>query len=228
MHRHVLGPATAACCVAAFALLGTWAPARGAEPTATPSGIEGMPGAGREDVVRALRKVHHKYGEHAVQIETQLLVNAMRNGSLRATAVRVEGVKPYRDKRYLGFDVETGLVFDTTTRDERTRIEMLWTTILVPTLERLTELRLPADGIRVALHYHHRPYRSLAELRASIDEPGTPEETDFYVLTPDVSDLVDHRLTPHTLIARTQVTVDGGARAIAALAPDVPTAPGPE
>ena len=228
MHRRRRDGRARLVCVAALALLTLPAVAPGAEPTATPSGIEGMPGAGREDVLRALRKVHHKYGEHAVQIQTQLLVNAMRNGSLRATAVRVDGVKPYRDKRYLGFDVETGLVFDTTTRDEPTRIAMLWTTILIPTLERLTELRLPADGIRVALHYHHRPYQSLAELRASIDEPGTPEETDFYVLAPDVSDLVYHRLTAHTLIARTQVTVDGGERVIAALVSDVPTAPGPD
>jgi len=216
--------------VAAMILLAVAAPAIGAdpEPTATPrpNDLGDVSGASRDDVARALRKVHHKYGEHAVQIETQLLLNAMRNGSLRATAVSVPGIAAYGDKQYLGFDVETGLIFDSTTRDERARIEMLWTTILVPTFERLTELRLPSDGIRVALHHHHRPYRSVDELRATIDQPGTPEEIDFYVLTPDVTDLVYKRLTAETLIAKARVTVDGAERTVPTLV-GPPTEPGP-
>jgi hypothetical protein len=202
--------------------------AAAADPEPLPSGMESLGSASRGDVVRALRKVRHHYGDDAIVIETQLLVNAMRNGSLRATAVSVDGVRAHEDKRYLVFVVDTGLVFDSATRDETTRVHVLWETIMVPTLERLQGLRVPADGIEVAMRYHHRPYRTLAELRAHLDQPGTPEETDFYVLGPDVDALIGRSETPHTLLARAHVTVDGAARAVAAAPADLPTAPGPE
>mgnify|MGYP006992523163 FL=1 len=191
-----------------------------AEPVPLPSAAGELPGATRGDVVRALRKVRHKYGEDAVVIESQLLINAMRSGSVRAAAVSVDGVKRDHDKRYLGFTVETGLIFDSQTRDEMARIRMLWATIMAPTLERLTGLRVPADGIKVAMRYHHRPYRSQHDLRASIDRPGTPEETAFYILTPDV--------TAPNLIARARVTVDGEERSVQASSEDPPTTPGPD
>lgn len=202
--------------------------AAGTEPAPLPSAAGEIPGATRDDVVRALRKVHHKYGEDAVVIESQLLINAMRSGSVRASAVSVDGVKQDHDKRYLGFVIETGLVFDTQTRDVMARIRMLWATIMTPTLERLTALRVPADGIKVAMSYHHRPYRSQNDLRASIDHPGTPEEIAFYVLARDVDALVTRNVTAPNLIARARVTVDGEERAVEASAEDPPTTPGPE
>ena len=199
-----------------------------ADPAPLPSAINEMPSASRDDVVRALRKVRRKYGEHAVLIETQLLINAMRNGSLRATAVGVDGVRPYREQQYLSFDVETGLIFDSATRDETHRIQMLWSTIMVPTLERLTALTVPADGIAVRMRYHHRPYRTQDELRSTIEQLGTAEETNFYLLTGDVDALVKHSVTAVDLLTRARVTVDGAERVVAAPGPDSARAPGPE
>lgn len=212
--------------LAVMALLG--GAAVHADPQPPPSAIEEFPSATRDDVVKALRKVRRKYGEHAVLIETQLLINAMQRGSLRATAVGVDGVRPYRDKRYLAFDVETGLIFDSMTLDETRRIHLLWTTIMVPTLERLTALQVPADGIKVRMRYHHRPYRSLEQLRASIEEPGTPEETCFYLLTGDLDALVDHSVSGSSLLTHARVTVNGAERVVAAPGPEGPVAPGPQ
>jgi hypothetical protein len=200
-----------------------------ADPEPLPSGMEDLGSASRNDVVHALRKVRHHYGDDAIVIETQLLMNAMRGGSVRATAVTVDRVRRHEDKKYLVFVVDTGLVFDSATRDETTRVHMLWETIMAPTLARLQQgLRVPADGIQVTLRYHHRPYRTLDELRANLDQPGTAEETDFYVLGPDIDALVGQTETPHTLLARTRVTVDGSARVVAPAPADLPTAPGPD
>lgn len=199
-----------------------------AGPAPLPSAAGEIPSATRGDVVRALRKVRHKYGEDAVVIESQLLINAMRSGAQRATAVSVEGVTRDRGKRYLVFIVETGLVFDSQTRGERVRIRMLWATIVAPTLERLAGLQVPADGIKVVLRYHHRPYRSQYDLRASIDRPGTPEETAFYVLTPDVAALATRDVTAPNLIARARVTVDGQERTVEVSGDDPPSTSGPD
>jgi hypothetical protein len=188
-------------------------PAR-ADPVPLPSAAGEIPGATRYDVVRALRKVHQKYGEDAVVIESQLLINAVRSGSVRATAVSVDGVKRDHKRRYLGFVVDTGLVFDSQTRDEQARIGMLWATIMAPTLERLTGLRVSADGIKVVLRHHHRPRRSQDDLSASVDQVGTPEETAFYVLAADVEALVTREVSVSNLITRVRVTVDGEERTV--------------
>jgi len=225
-HRQAVVLKVVALLAAAALLAATGAAAEPTPPAA--AALEEMPSATRDDVVRALRKVRRKYGEDAAVIETQLLINAMRHGSVRATTVSVDGVKPYRGKRYLGFSVETGLIFDSQTRDVVTRIHILWSGIMVPTIERLASPRIPADGIKVALQYHHRPYKSRDELRTGMDRPGTSEETVFYLLTPDLTELAARHLTTRDLIARARISVDGKERDVEIADPDPPEAPGPE
>jgi hypothetical protein len=200
-----------------------------ADPEPLPSGMENLDSASPKDVARALRRVRHHYGDDAIVIETQLLMNAMRNGSLQATSVGVDGIRTHEGKRYLVFLVDTGLIFDSSTRDETMRVHMLWETIMAPTLEHLSQgLRVPADGIEVVLRYHHRPYQTRDELRADLDRPGTAEETDFYVLGPDIDAMLLRTETPHTLIARARVTVDGNLRTVASAPATLPTTPGPD
>jgi len=93
---------------------------------APPADLDAIPSAKREDVIRLLRKVRHRHGEDAVVIQSQLLLNAMQHGSVLATGVRVDRVVEALDKRYLGFVLETGLVFDDSTRDRVTRAQILW------------------------------------------------------------------------------------------------------
>lgn len=214
---------------AALTVLVTGSSTSAADPRPVPSGMEEQFGsASMDQVSRALAKVRRRYGEDAIVIETQLLVHAMRSGSVRATGVRVEGVREHHGKKYLVFVVETGFVFDSATRDESTRVHMLWSSIMAPTLERLTALRIPADGIKVEMQYHHRPYRDAAELRANIDRPGTAEQTDFYVLTSDIDALVRRTVTPQMLVVRAEIAVDGVERPASAPPADLPTTAGPD
>lgn len=200
-----------------------------AAPTPAPSEVEGFESATPEEVSHLLRTTRRQYGDDAVTIETGLLLHAMRNGSVLATGVRIDGIREYQGKRYVGFQVETGMVFDDLTRDEVARVQILWANVMEPVLVRLTDgLQVPADGISVALQYHHRPYASVAELRASIDRPGLAEEAAFYVLASDVEDLVRQRLTPRALIERTRIVVDGRERSVPRPDGDLPGTPGPE
>jgi hypothetical protein len=199
-----------------------------AEPLVNPpERLDQIPGGTRESVTRLLQKVRRRYGEGAVVIQTQLLLNAMRHGAVLATGVRVDGVKKYRGTRYLGFHLDTGLIFDDLTRDGAARVQMLWATIMEPTLASLAGLEVPAEGIKVEMQYHHRPYRSQGELRRTIDQPGVSEETSFYVRTADVSDLGTPGVTPRDLFRRCRIAVDGTEREIAAPSQDPPGAPGP-
>src|SRR3954447_23658672 len=130
-----------------------------------------MPTTSREGVTKLLQKIRRKWGEDAVLIDTSLLLNAMRNGSVLASGSRIDGIKEYDGKRYLGFDVETGLVFDDNSRNEIARVHMLWHTIIVPPLQRLSKLSVPADGIVVRMQYFHSAYGSLHELRQRLNAP---------------------------------------------------------
>ena len=162
-------------------------------------------------------------------IQTNLLLNAMQQGSVLATGVRVDRVDEALGKHYLGFILETGLVFDDSTRDRVARVQILWATIMEPTLARLQDgLQVKPDGMMVQMQYYHRPYRSVAELRASIDRPGTSEEARFYVLAADLEAVVRGELTLRALMGRARITIDGGEVAVAPPQTDQPLTPGPE
>lgn len=198
---------------------------------APPASLDEIPSAKREEVTHLLRKVRQRHGDDAVVVQTHLLLNSMQQGSVLATGVRVgERVEEMAGKRYLPFVVETGLVFDDSTRDRAQRAQILWATIMEPTLARLKnglDVRA-ADGMVVQMQYFHRPYRSEDELRAHIHEPGTSEEARFYVLSADLAEVVRGNVTLRALLAKTRTTIDGGEIAVAPPAMDAILTPGPE
>lgn len=203
-------------------------PACGQTP-APPTSLEDIPSAKPQDVTRLLRKVRQRHGEDAVVIQTNLLINAMQKGSVLATGVRVDKVQEHRGKRYLGFVLESGFVFDDSTRDRVARAQIIWATVIEPTLARLQDgLQVQADGMVVHVQSHHRAYRSADELRKDIDRPGTAEEQRFYVLASDVDAVVRGELTARTLLARAQVVADGEDLALPPIREDLVLTPGPD
>ena len=209
-------------------------PAAAAEPTlaplASPDSLDDMPSAKPQDVARLLRKVRQRHGEDAIVVQTHLLLNAMQKGSVLATGVRVERVEEAHGKRFLRFVLETGFVFDDSTRDRVQRAQILWASIMEPTLARLEDgLQVEkADGMVVQMQSFHRPYRTADELRTHIDQPGTSEETRFYVASADLDDVVRGKRTLRTLLAAAHPTVDGADVSVAAPADEMVFTPGPE
>jgi hypothetical protein len=197
---------------------------------APPASLDDISSAKREDVTRLLRKVRQRHGEDAVVIQTHLLLNAMQQGSVLATGVRVDRVEESLGKRYLGFDLETGMVFDDNTRDQEARLQVLWGAVLEPTLARLEDgLQVEkADGIMVQMQYHHRPYRTVAELRDDIEQPGTAEVARFYVLAADLDAVVRKRMPLQQMLPKSRVTVDGTERAVGMVPASLSLTPGPD
>jgi hypothetical protein len=201
-----------------------------AQTPAPPASLDDIPSAKREDVIRLLRKVRQRHGEDAVVIQTHLLLNAMQKGSVLATGVRVDRVEESLGKRYLGFDLETGIVFDDNTRDQEARLQVLWGAVLEPTLARLEDglQVVKADGIVVQMQYHHRPYRTVAELRSSIEQPGTAEIARFYVLAEDLDAVVRKQMPLPQMLAKSRVTVDGTERSVRTVPDGFALTPGPD
>jgi hypothetical protein len=214
----------------AMIVLGLVLPGRAlAQTPAPPASLDDIPSAKREDVTRLLRKVRQRHGEDAVVIQTNLLMHAMQQGSVLATGVRVDKVQEHRGKRYLGFFLESGFVFDDATRDQVARAQIVWATVLEPTLARLKDgLQVKADGLVVHVQSHHRAYRSADELRKDIEHPGTLEEHRFYVLASDVDAVVRGELTARTLLARAQITCDGRDLSVPPIGESLELTPGPQ
>lgn len=202
-----------------------------ADPSpAPPASLDDLPSAKPQDVARLLRRVRQRHGEDVVVVQTHLLLNAMQRGSVLATGVRVERVEELRGKRWLRIVLETGFVFDDSTRDRAQRAQILWATIMEPTLARLGDgLQVEkADGMLVEMQSFHRPYRSADDLRAHIHEPGVPEATRFYVASSDVDEVVRGKRTLRALLGDVHTTIDGEDLAVRPPRDDEVLAPGPE
>ena len=199
-------------------------------PASPPDSLEDLPSAKPQDVARLLRKIRQRHGEDAVVVQTHLLLNAMQKGSVLATGVRVERVEEAHGRRFLRFVLETGFVFDDSTRDRAQRAQILWATIMEPTLARLADgLQVEkADGLVVQMQYFHRPYRNADELRAHIHDPGTTEEARFYVASADLDDVVRGKRTLHALLSTAHTTVDGADLAVEPPVDGMVLTPGPE
>jgi hypothetical protein len=196
-----------------------------------PQGLDDVPTDKKEEVVHLLRKVRERHGDDAVVIQTHLLLNAMQKGSVLTTGIRVDRVEESFGKRYLGFALETGMVFDDNTRDPEARLQVLWGAVLEPTLARLEDgLQVQtADGIMVEMQYRHRPYRNVAELRSSLDaEPGTVEVARFYVLAADLDAVVRKEMPLAAMLTKSHVIVDGAERSVRLVPADLPLTPGPD
>lgn len=217
--------------VAVALLVGpVWAVEPTPAPLAAPDSLDDIPSAKPQDVARLLRKVRERHGEDAIVVQTHLLLNAMQKGSVLATGVRVEHVEQAQGKRFLRFVLETGFVFDDSTRDRVQRAQILWATIMEPTLARLEDgLQVEkADGMVVQMQSFHRPYRSADDLRAHIDEPGLSEETRFYVASADLDDVVRGKRTLRTLLSQVHTTIDGADLVVTPPKDDETLTPGPE
>ncbi|MBI4515678.1 MAG: hypothetical protein HY699_07675 [Deltaproteobacteria bacterium] len=179
------------------------------------------------EVLQALAEVRKQYGADAVMLEGFLMGHAIESGAVRETAVTVSGIQEYRQKRYLTFTLDSGIVYNDRELGADERLGRTWTRIVEPTLRRFRGLDLRADGLGLWINYTHKPYTDEADLRAHLSQgAGEPEAALFYLLTSDLAELYAARITGQQLAERASVLVNGVGRSVRVEAAE-PTPPAP-
>lgn len=179
----------------------------------------------KAEIFSAMQDVRRKYGSDAVMLEGHLLGQAVRNGSVGEAAISVGDFEVHDGKRFLAFQLETGIVYNDRELSAAGRPARAWSEIVEASLRKFRGITLPADGIVLRLVYTHREYDDEAELRAHIrDQPGIPETAVFYLLLPDIGEMLGDRISGQQLIDGSMVLVNGVTPHILLAAP-TPTAP---
>jgi hypothetical protein len=141
-------------------------------------------------MMASLGEVARLYGPHAVILQTALLNEAVRNGSILEARVEKPAVERRDGKKYIAFVLESGIVFNDRSVSASERVQRTWREIVAAALRRLTEIELRADGVAVCVGYHHRSYADEQQLRAELPAGrGEAERLSFYVPMPDASRL---------------------------------------
>jgi hypothetical protein len=79
------------------------------------------------------------------------------------------------------FLVDTGLILNEQTTDQNGRLLTIWDQILTKAFLHMDTLRVPADGVRIDLLYHHKSFPQTDYLVEHVDEPGPIEEAKCYI-----------------------------------------------
>ncbi len=172
---------------------------------------EGLPwggGAPPAELFKLLQDLDHQYGPDTVTLVSWLLDAATRSGSVLTSSVQVNGSETREDAKFLVFQVDTGIIFNTRTVDQNARLAVLWEKILAKAFTHLETLRVPADGVMVNLLYHYKSFPETDDLSEHVDEPGPIEEAKFYFRTDPLRAFLSKELSPQTLLSRSQVLIN--------------------
>src|SRR5262249_17894479 len=94
---------------------------------------EGLPWGGGTppaELFKLLQDLDRQYGPDTVTLVSWLLDAATRSGSVLTASVQVSGNESREDVKFLVFQVDTGIIFNTQTVDQNGRLAVLWDKIL--------------------------------------------------------------------------------------------------
>ena len=172
---------------------------------------EGLPwggGAPPAELFKLLQDLNRQYGPDTVTLVSWLLDAAARSGSVLTASVQVNGNETREDAKFLVFQVDTGIIFNTQTVDQNGRLTVLWEKILAKAFVHLDTLQVPADGVMVNLLYHSKSFPETDDLSEHVDEPGPIETAKFYFHTAPLRAYLSKELSSQTLISRSQVLIN--------------------
>jgi hypothetical protein len=191
-------------------LIGTFSFAHATEDTApmdgTPPALGSTP---PPEVLKFLQDLKRQYGADTVALVSWLIDATNHSGSVLTSSVKVDGPETKDNTKFLVFLVDTGLILNEQTTDQNGRLLTVWDQILTKAFLHMDTLRVPADGVRIDLLYHHKSFPQTDDLVEHVDEPGPIEEAKFYIPGDPIRSFMKKELSGQQLLSHTQVFVDG-------------------
>jgi len=129
--------------------------------------------------------------------------------SVLTATVRVDGKETLDNVSFLVFKVETGVIFNTLTNDQTSRLVNLWEHVLAKAFSHFETFSVPTDGIMINLLSHCKAFAERDNLADQIDEPGPVEEVKFYFPGEPLRAYLEKQLSAQTLLNRTSIMVNG-------------------
>jgi hypothetical protein len=173
------------------------------------AGSEELPSS-RQEINRALGELRRRYGDDAVRMQAHLLRSAVGGGSVLEASAGVAGIEQHEGKRYLRFDVVTGIVYDDASVPAAERPVRLWTDVVDPALRPFTAIDLPADGVVLVFVYQHVAYRDRAELLQKLREaPAPSDEIRLHLSAREIVEFAHARLSASELLDHAAVELNG-------------------
>jgi hypothetical protein len=158
----------------------------------------------------ALEEMGAKYGSGATALQGYLLNHAIQGGSVLDITVSIAGIELRRERRYLVYKVDTGIVYRTDEVSPARQLARIWSDVVEPSARKAAQMNLPSDGIALLVTYRRGSYSDRADLQRQLQARHiTAAEAGFYVLNRDAIDLLAAQITSQELAARAEVQVDG-------------------
>jgi hypothetical protein len=104
-------------------------------------------------LAEALAVTAEQWGGDAVALQANLLINSLKAGAVLSTEVKVVGPSSVYGADFLQIDVDTGLLLDLEVSGREVADELLWGSVLLPSLERMETVDLDPAGLDVAFAY---------------------------------------------------------------------------
>jgi|GEM_PF-5703441 len=159
---------------------------------------------------KLLRELNQLYGPDTVSLLSWLNDASIhhRRSVLTAT-VRVDGQETRDNLTFLIFRVETGVIFNTQTADQASRLVDLWEQVLVKALSHFNTFTVPTDGIMIDLLSYCKAFAEQDGLADHVDAPGSVEDVKFYFPGEPLRAYLGKEISAHALLSRASVLVNG-------------------
>ena len=159
---------------------------------------------------KLLRELNHLYGADTVSLLSWLNDASIHHKrSVLTATVRVDGKETMDNLSFLVFKVETGVIFNTQTDDQTSRLVNLWEQVLAKAFSHFDTFTAPTDGIMINLLSHCKAFAEKDEMADHIDEPGSVEEVKFYFPGEPLRAYLGKQLSAQTLLSRASILVNG-------------------
>jgi hypothetical protein len=143
-----------------------------------------------DSLAKLLARIAEEHGADAVALQSRLLIETIRAGAIGPSEVRVAGPSPREGEDYLEIDVLTGLIFDSDSTDERSRLDHVWQHVAAPALQGMKSFDMKPKSLELVIDYGTQRFADHVEHRADPSEPADMYRVRIAIPEAVLSDLV--------------------------------------